>query len=588
MALSAAIVALATGRKIIGAEHESKADSIVNSQLPEASGQPALGWFYDVAGKSKFPYYTNNDYTGRKYFPQPMCGGIAAIDYDNDGKVDLFFTNGASLPDLTKSSPAYYNALLHNEGNGIFKDVTATSGLAGQKLGYSFGAAVGDYDNDGHDDIFVASAGRNTLYHNNGDGTFTDITEGSGLDDKPADLLSVGGAWFDYDNDGLLDLIVSNYTFWSPTSDQRCAQGVGDERSTQLASGNSMESYCSPTIYKSVSPLLYRNLGHGKFENVTKASGLGSAMGKGMGISIGDFSGHGRMDIFIANDTERNFLFVNQGDGTFQEAGLLSGVAYAQNGATVSGMGCDAKDYDNDGRVDIIYNDLVGQLFGIFHNEGNGVFNDVSTETGIMRISRPYSGWSMGFIDFDNDGWKDIYSANGDVDNLLPTAQQHDSMFRNIQGKSFIDASETMGNDFLAPGFQRGSAFADLNNDGFMDIVVTSLGRKPRILMNRAANGNHWVMLDLQGVRSNRNGIGASIKLTTESGRTLYNHVTTSVGFMSSSDRRVHFGLGKENRIREIEITWPSGIVQRLEHPNADQILRVEEPVNQMKGKARS
>jgi len=583
MALSAASVALVTGSKIIGAQPESQAGS--NAKAPESANQPALGWFYDVAGRSKFQYITNNGYTGRKYFPQPMCGGVAAIDYDNDGKVDLFFTNGAQFPDLTKASPAFYNMLLHNEGDGVFKDVTEKSGVAGKNLGYSFGVAVGDYDNDGYDDIFVAGSGRNTLYHNNGDGTFTDVTVGSGLDDKPDNLLSVGGAWFDYDNDGLLDLIVSNYTYWSPGVDQRCVQTSRNEASNDLALGKSVEAYCSPTLYKSVSPRLYRNLGDGRFEDVTEAAGLGSVLGKGMGISIGDFSGNGRMDVFIANDTERNFLFVNQGNGTFQEEGLLRGVAYAQNGATVSGMGCDAKDYDNDGQVDIVYSDLSGQLFGIFHNEGNGVFNDVSRETGFVQISRPYSGWSMGFVDFDNDGWKDVYCANGDDDNLIPTAQQHDSMFRNIQGKSFTDVSGSMGKEFLVAGFQRGSAFADLNNDGFMDIVVTSLGRRPRILINRAANGNHWVMLKLRGVRSNRNGIGAGIKVTTGSGRTLYNHVTTSVGLMSSSDRRVHFGLGTENQIREIEIRWPSGIVQRLVHPKPDQILIVEEPVSQSKNK---
>jgi hypothetical protein len=515
-----------------------------------------------------------------------MCGGVAAFDYDNDGKEDLFFTNGAALPELAKSNPSFYNVLLHNKGDGTFEDVTAKSGLAGQQIGYSFGVAAGDYDNSGQEDLFVAGAGRNTLYHNNGDGTFTDVTRGSGLDDKPDNLLSVGAAWFDYDNDGLLDLIVSNYTTWSPASDQRCPENRSTGQSVQQSSGKSTESYCSPKIYNSVSPRLYHNLGHGRFEDVTEVAGLGAALGKGMGISIADFSGHGRMDIFIANDTERNFLFVNQGDGTFREEGLLHGVAYAQTGAAVSSMGSDAKDYDNDGRVDIIYNDLAGQIFGIFHNAGDGVFDDVAAQTSILKISAPYSGWSMGFIDYDNDGWKDIYSANGDVDNLLPTSKQHDSMFRNINGNTFRDVSDSMSKDFMFLGFQRGSAFADLNNDGFMDIVVTSLGQKPRILLNRAVNRNHWVMLDLKGVRSNRDGIGASIKVITNSGRTLYNQVTTSVGFMSSSDRRVHFGLGNENRIREIEIRWPSGIVQHLEHPRADEILRIEEPVNQADGKS--
>jgi len=539
--------------------------------------QRSPAWFHDISGDSRFAYYTNNDYKFRKYFPQPMCGGVAAFDFDNDGREDLFFTNGASLPQLVKSDPSFYNVLLRNKGDGTFEDVTSSSGLAGARIGYSFGVAAGDYDNDGHEDLFIAGAGRNTLYRNNGDGTFTDVTPGSGLDDKPPNLLSVGAAWFDFDNDGLLDLIVSNYTTWSPASDQRCTQDSPGTHSVPQGAG-SPESYCSPKLYSSVSPRLYHNIGRGRFKDVTAVAGLGNALGKGMGISVADFSGHGRMDIFIANDTERNFLFVNQGDGTFREEGLLYGVAYAQTGAPVSSMGSDAKDYDNDGRVDVIYNDLAGQIFGIFHNAGDGVFDDVAAQTGLLRISSPYAGWSMGFIDYDNDGWKDIFSANGDVDNLLPTSPQHDSMFRNSSGRTFSDVSALMGRDFMSLGFQRGSAFADLNNDGFMDIVITSLGRKPRILMNRALNKNHWIMLDLRGTRSNRDGIGASIKLVTSSGRALYNHVTTSVGFMSSSDHRVHFGLGNEGAIREIEIRWPSGIVQVLGRPHADGILRVEEP----------
>jgi len=535
-------------------------------------------WFTDISGRSDIRYVTHNGYNGRKYFPQPMCGGVAAIDYDNDGWMDLFFTNGASFPALVKETPSYYNALYRNCRNGVFEDVTATAGLAGENLGYSFGAAVGDYDNDGHEDLFVAGATRNALYHNNGDGTFTDVTRGSGLDRTPENLLCVGGAWLDYNNDGLLDLLVSTYTYWMPDSDQHCAQADSSGRPTHLAAAGLMDAYCSPTLYHSVSPRLFCNRGNGKFEDVTEASGIGRGLGKGMGIAIGDFSGNGRMDIFIANDTDKNSLFVNKGDGTFEETGLLSGVAYAQGGATVSSMGCDAKDYDNDGRIDIVYNDLSGQVFGIFHNAGGGAFDDVAAETGILRISRPYSGWSIGFVDYDNNGLKDIFSANGDVDNLGQNTAQHDAMFRNVDGKSFVDVSEQMGRDFLRLGYQRGSAFVDLNNDGFMDIVVTSLGQKPRILLNRGDNGNHWILLDLRGTRSNKDAIGARVKVTTASGRTLYSHVTTSVGFMSSSDRRVHFGLGDEDRVREIEIRWPSGVVQILKEPKADVVLRVQEP----------
>jgi len=534
-------------------------------------------WFSDVAAKSNISYRTNNDFTGRKYFPQPMCGGVAVLDYDNDGKMDLFFTNGAKLPELRKTSSAYYNALLRNRGDGTFEDVTAKAGLNGQMLGYSFGVAVGDYDNDGSADIFIANAGRNTLYHNNGNGTFTDVTTGSGLDQKPDNVLSVGAAWFDFDNDGLLDLIVSNYTTWTPETDKRC--GLGDTTAPGRDSNQTehRESYCSPKVYRSVSPRLYRNLGHGHFQDVTESSGLSKALGKGMGIAVADFNGDGWMDIFIANDTEPNSLFINQGNGTFKEEGLVYGAAYGEGGATVSSMGADAKDFDNDGWVDIVYNDLSGQLFTLLKNREGQYFDDVSVDTGIARLSRPYSGWGIGFIDYNNDGWKDIYSANGDVDDLTSNSKQHDSMFENIGGNRFTDVSGDMGPDFETLGYQRGSAFVDLNNNGWIDIVVTSLGERPRILMNKAPNGNHWTTLDLRGHISNRDAIGSKVKVTTKSGRALYEHVTTSVGFMSSSDKRVHLGLGLENEIRDIEITWPSGIVQRVEHPAVDTILHIEE-----------
>ncbi len=494
-----------------------------------------------------------------------MCGGVAAIDYNNDGLMDLFFTNGAALPELRKSSPAFYNCLLRNNGNGTFTDVTREAGLLGADLGFCFGVAVADYNNDGHQDIFICNAGRNALYRNNGDGTFTDVTAGSGLAHKPQNLLSVGAAWFDYNNDGLLDLIVTNYTVWTPQTDRRCP--IDAER----------EQYCSPTLYKSVSSRLYRNLGNGRFEDVTEASGIGKSLGKGMGISIADFNGDGWMDIFVANDTEPNFLFVNQGNGTFKESALMLGAAYNMQGDTVSGMGSDAKDFNNDGWVDIVYNDLAGQVYGLLRNDAGKSFTDLTWTSRLGTLSRNLSGWSIGFVDYNNDGWKDIYSANGDVDNLTAASKQHDTMFQNLDGGSLQDVTDQMGSDFAIPGYQRGAAFVDLNNDGFMDLVVTSLGEKPRILMNNARVRNHWILFDLEGTRSNRDGIGAVIEVETGSGRKLYNHATTSIGFMSSSDRRVHFGLGTEAEISHVEIRWPSGIVQRIERPAIDQILKVKE-----------
>jgi hypothetical protein len=515
-------------------------------------------------------FILNNGTTDDKPVIDAVLGGVALMDYDNDGYLDIFFTNGARIPSLAKDSPDFSNRLYHNNHHGTFTDVTDRAGVKGD--GYSVGVAVADFDNDGYPDIYVTGVNHNTLYHNNGDGTFTDVTGRagvSGIGPNGKKLWSVSAAWIDYDNDGRLDLFVSNYLDWTFETSKVC--GPPGRRLS-----------CSPTMYKGEPNFLYHNNGDGTFTDVSAATGIAEQIGKGMGVAIADYNGDGWMDIFVANDKERNFLFKNHGGKSFEEVGVESFVAFTEDGIPVSSMGVDFRDWINDGKPSLFVTALGRETFPLFRNEGTGSFSVDTYKAGIGFPSLKMSGWGNGIYDFDNDGFKDLFTANSHVsENADDDPQQHyrqaNAVFQNLQNGTFRDVSTQAGPDMQVRAAHRGCAFGDLNNDGKIDVVVSAIGDHAELLYNTTTNNNHWILLQTIGVKSNRDGIGTRIKLTGESGLVQYNHVTTAGSFASSSDKRVHFGLGRDTRIKEIELRWTSGRVQVLRNVKVDQILKITE-----------
>ena len=548
-------MALALAAPLIGASGEREA-----SHIQFENRQPRSG----------VTFVLDNGTVPDKPMIDSIPGGVALFDYDGDGYLDIFFTNGAHLPGLVKDDDKYSNRLYRNNHDGTFTDVTKRAGLRGE--GYSVGAAAADYDNDGHVDLYVTGYNRNFLYHNNGDGTFTDVTEKAGVTGISSwgeKLWGIAGAWVDYDNDGRLDLFVTNYLDWSFATSRVC--GPPGKRIS-----------CSPTLYKGQPSILYHNNGNGTFTDVSGSMGISQHIGKGMGIAIADYNDDGWMDIFVANDNDRNFLFRNRGGKGFDEVGVESFVAYTDNGVPVSSMGTDFRDWDNNGRPSILVTALGGETFPLFHNEGNGLFSDDSYPAGIGFGSFQMSGWGAGIQDFDNDGYKDLFTANSHVsENADIDGKQHyrqpNAVFRNMHGSTFQDVSNGAGPALQIRAAHRGCAFGDLNNDGKIDVVVSAIGSPAELLYNTSTGDNHWILIRTVGVKSNRDGIGTRIKITGASGLMQYNHVTTAGSYASSNDPRVHFGLGPDKLIKEIELRWPSGTVQLLHNVKANHVLTVIE-----------
>jgi tetratricopeptide (TPR) repeat protein len=549
--------------------------SVTQSLSTNPSSEGVEVRFVDVTQASGLRFLHRNSATLYKYLIETMTGGVAVFDYDNDGWLDVFFVNGAKLKDpqpdseiLDKSDPQFWNRLFKNNHDGTFTDVTEKAGLQGR--GYGMGVAVGDYDNDGYEDLFVTNYGECVLYHNNGDGTFTDVTARSKI---KTDDWATSAAFLDYDNDGYLDLFVSRYMHWNfKLGSLFCGENIPGGR-----------AYCHPDEFESISNYLFHNNGDGTFTDVSEASHVKASKGKGLGVSIADYNNDGSMDIYVANDAQPQFLFKNNGDDTFTEVGVMAGVGYSEMGNTFAGMGTDFADFDNDGYPDIVTTALPYQFFSFFHNNRDGTFSYESLTSNLGEITRLFSGWGIRIFDYDNDGSKDLFVAASHVMDNIEVTQPH---LRYMQkplllkhvGKTFVDVSGTSGDIFNRAYASRGAAFGDLDNDGDVDIVVSNCNGEAYLARNEGGNNNHWIVLDLRGTKSNRDGIGAKVVLTSRSGNMQYNMASTTASYLSANDRRIFFGIGREESIKQIRIQWPSGIEQVISEPKPDQFLKVQEP----------
>ncbi len=529
----------------------------------------------NIAGRAGLNFRQNNFATPSKYPFETMGGAVAALDYDNDGYLDLLFLNGAPSRAHMRTEPASFNRLYKNNGPGAlsFTDVTATSGLSGEGVpGYPQGIAVGDYDNDGFVDVYVTNFGDNVLYRNNGDGTFSNVTGKSGTA-MPGPPFKASACWIDADNDGWLDLFVTRYFDWT-------FKGQGEYHCGDSKPG--YRTYCRPDVFKPLANALFRNNRDGTFTDISESAGLAKALGKGMGVAAADYDNDGWMDLFVTNDKWPNFLYHNK-RGVFEEVALYAGVWSNENGTTVSGMGCDFNDYNNDGLPDIFYTDLVTECFTLFLNRGKGLFSDVTFPSNVGRISAEHSGWSTRFVDWDNDGWKDLLMAgshvldNPEMYNPVRRYKEPCLFYRNLGNGKFEDLSDKLGRDFQESGAYRGLAVGDFDNDGSLEAAFSRLNDTCVLFKWQGPPANHWLILALQGSRSNRDAIGARVEAALPSGLRLYERVSTANGIYSASDKRIHLGLGKETLIQSLRITWPSGTVRTLENVRADQVLQVAE-----------
>ena len=563
-------IAFATGAGAQVAPNGSAVPPAAATEAPKV----VPGNFVDITQQSHIDFLAQASHTDKKYLIETMGSGVALFDYDNDGRLDIFFANGAPLSDPTpkgtipqKTGPKYWNRLYHQKPDGTFEDVTEKAGLKG--INYDMGVAVGDYDNDGYDDLYVTGLGGNHLYHNNGNGTFTDVTQSSGTGGSG---WSTSATWVDLDNDGLLDLVVLRYVKWD-FDDIWCGEHTPGHR-----------SYCHPDTFEPIAPLVYHNDGHGHFTEVAAKIGL-DRPGKGLGVSIGDFDGDGKIDVAVANDSMVEYLYRNKGDGSFEELGMPAEIAVDGDGRTYAGMGIDLQDFDNDGLPDLIITNLANQKYALYRNSGDGSFSYDSYVTGIGSMTLLHSGWGIKFLDYDNDGRKDLLIAQGhDLDTVeLNYPQLHykePPLLAYNTGKGFVDVSSQSGDVFKERWVGRGLAVGDIDNDGRIDAVFTTNGGPAYVLRNETKTDNHWLTLLLVGHKSNRDGIGAVIKLTTTAG-SQWVTVTTGGSYLSASDKRAHFGLGTASVAQSIQIRWPSGILQTLNNIHADQILTVNEPATQ-------